>query len=121
MTRSHYRRQLLRLYRSLPDTPHRCHRGDHAIVDQLFDHDVPLTRIEAALLLGSARRASREPSLPKLHPIRSLAYFLPVLRELPATPPPDGYLDYLRHTLNHALREQETHTRSQLSALSRNR
>ena len=90
MTRSHYRRQLLRLYRLLPDTPHRFHHGDRVIVDQLFDQDLPLTVLQAALLLGSARRACRDPRLPKLQPIRSLAYFLPILRELPTTPPPRG-------------------------------
>ena len=62
-------RQPLRLYRLLPDTPHRFHHGDRVIVDQLFDQDLPLTVLQAALLLGSARRACRDPRLPKLQPI----------------------------------------------------
>ncbi len=118
MTRSHYRRQLLRLYRLLPDTPHRFHHGDRVIVDQLFDQDLPLTVLQAALLLGSARRACRDPRLPKLQPIRSLAYFLPILRELPTTPPPEGYLDYLRHTLSHASRGQKTDSQPTKCAFS---
>lgn len=107
MTRTQYRRQALRLYRLLPDTPSRCHRGDCTIVDRLYQDDVPLSLLETALLVGTARRVLRDPGLPKLGTIRSIAYFLPILQQLHESPPPDGYLDYLRHTLQSALRQQE--------------
>jgi hypothetical protein len=35
-------------------------------------------------------------AVPDLSKIRSLAYFLPVIKELQLQPLPDGYLDYLR-------------------------
>ena len=100
MTRKQYRQNVLRLYRLLPDTPHQGHNRDRAIVDQLFDDDVPFSTVEAALLLGTARRACRDPELPRLDTIRSIAYFLPILQQISTTPPPAGYLDYLRRTLN---------------------
>jgi hypothetical protein len=37
--------------------------------------------------------------LPPLAPIRSLAYFLPVVEELTENPVDAGYLDYLRHKM----------------------
>ena len=40
---------------------------------------------------------------PKLSPIRSLAYFRPVIDELRAHPAPEGYLDYLRLKLRQAV------------------
>jgi hypothetical protein len=38
----------------------------------------------------------RPADAPPLPPIRSLAYFQPVITELQRQPLPDGYLDYLR-------------------------
>lgn len=48
--------------------------------------------------LALRRRNARPPDADPLPPIRSLHYFLAVIDELPAGPPPDGYLDYLRET-----------------------
>jgi hypothetical protein len=42
------------------------------------------------------RRLIRPADAPRLSPIRSLAYFRPVIEELRAHPAPDSYLDYLR-------------------------
>ena len=68
----------------------------------------PIARTEAVYRRGSAnthrvggnvghlRRLSRDPGLPPLTKIRSLAYFLPVIEELKLQPLPAGYLDYLR-------------------------
>ena len=99
LTRYQYLRQVILLYRALPDTPDRFHNGDRTIANRLFESRVPISKVEAALLLGTARRACRDPHLPPLQPIRSLAYFMPILGQLPKTPPPDGYLDYLRHSI----------------------
>jgi hypothetical protein len=55
--------------------------------------------VEGALLLGSVRRLSRDPSLPPLPPIRSLNYFLPVISKISANPLSEGYLHYLRYKL----------------------
>ena len=65
------------------------------------DQGVPLQLAESALLLASLRRLVRPADLPPLSPIRSLAYFQPVIDELLVHPMPDNYLEYLRLKLAH--------------------
>ena len=48
--------------------------------------------------------------MPRLSPIRSLAYFLPAIEELLADPSSDNYLDYLRIKLNRILDSKEEDT-----------
>jgi hypothetical protein len=91
-----YRQALIDLYLRLPDTPHRLSRYDLRLVRQLWERQIPLTTIEAAFFLASARRTARRPDAMPLGPIRSLHYFLPVIEELLANPVPASYVDYLR-------------------------
>ena len=53
-----------------------------------------MTLVQTALLLALNRREARAPDLPPLPPIRSLAYFLPIIEELRLNPPEPGYLTY---------------------------
>jgi hypothetical protein len=97
---------VLMLYVDLPDTPLRANARDQWLARTLHEQAVPLTLIESALLLASLRRLVRPADLPPLPPIRSLAYFQPVIAELQQQPLPAGYLDYLRlklHTLGKVL------------------
>jgi len=55
-----------------------------------------LSVAESAFLLASVRRLVRPADGPALSPIRSLAYFQPVIEELLSQPAPEGYLTYLR-------------------------
>lgn len=87
---------LVLLYVDLPDTPWRPGPQDQSTARRLYQQGVPLSLAEGALLLASLRRAMRAGDLPPLPPIRSLAYFQPVIAELQQQPLPDGYLDYLR-------------------------
>ena len=91
--------KLLELYLALPDTPSRTSRYDRQLAYKLYQQDVSLDIVEAALLLGSARRIFRDPSYPPLGPIRSLHYFLPLIQEVIATHLPKDYVQYLRHKL----------------------
>ena len=91
-----YRQSLVDLYLRLPDTPCRVSRHDGRLVQQLWQRRIPLTTVETAFLLASARRAARLPDALPLGPIRSLHYFLPVIEELLAQPVPESYLAYLR-------------------------
>lgn len=101
MTRESYLRRLLDLYCRLPHTAARKpSRADRTLATQLFDQGVELALLEAAFLLATARRCSRDPDLPPLPPIRSLAYFLPVLAEIRQAPPDPGYLKHLRLRLD---------------------
>jgi hypothetical protein len=97
---------VLMLYVDLPDTPLRASAQDQWLARKLHEQAVPLTIVESALLLASLRRRVRPADLPPLPPIRSLAYFQPVIAELQQQPLPAGYLDYLRlklHTLGKLL------------------
>ena len=94
-----YIRAILSLYQKLPETPGQPSSRDCLCAHQLQQRRVPLTLIESAFLLGSLRRLLRPPDAPPLPPIRSLAYFQPVIEELLHTPIPDSYIEYLRHKM----------------------
>jgi len=91
-----YTATVLNLYVDLPDTPLRASIQDQRLAQRLFEAHVPLSVVEAALLLASLRRLCRPSDLPPLPRVRSLAYFQPVIEELQANPVPHGYLGYLR-------------------------
>lgn len=84
------------LYVELPETPLSASIQDHWQARRLHDRGVPLRLVESALLLGSLRRLVRPADVPPLPPIRSLAYFQPVIEELLTHPMPDSYLEYLQ-------------------------
>ena len=96
---SRYLDALLKLYLGLPETPSQASPSDIRLACDLYQRRITLETVEAALLLASARRLFRDPSLPLLPPIRSLNYFLPVINEVSANPLPEGYLHYLRYKL----------------------
>lgn len=96
---------VLTLYVDLPDTPLRASMQDQALARKLYEQAVPLSLVESALLLASLRRLFRPSDLPPLPPIRSFAYFQPVITELQQNPLPDGYLDYLRLKLRNAAKD----------------
>jgi hypothetical protein len=77
-----YVQAVLARYLWLPETPNQTSRHDRRLARTLFERSVPLIVIEAALLLGAARRALREPWLAPLPRIRAMHYFLPVIQEV---------------------------------------
>jgi len=87
-------------YVELPETPLSANIQDHRQARRLHDRGIPLRIVESALLLASLRRLVRPVDLPPLPPIRSLAYFQPVIDELLVHPMPENYLEYLRLKLN---------------------
>jgi hypothetical protein len=97
---------VLILYVELPETPLRTSVQDQWQARRLCDRSVPLRVVESALLLASLRRLVRPADGPPLSPIRSLAYFLPVIDELLSHPAPDNYLEYLRLKLRRLTEEQ---------------
>ena len=98
-TPSSYSRSILQLYTELPHTPKRPSRDDRFVVQKLQRQRIPLRRVQAALLLGSARRCFRADSAEHLLPIRSIRYFLPVVEELAFARVDSDYIDYLRRKL----------------------
>jgi len=101
-----YTAAVLMLYLDLPDTPLRPSPQDQALARRLHEQGVPLSLVESALLLASLRRMVRPSELPPLPPIRSLAYFQPVITELQQQALPEGYLDYLRLKFQKAASKQ---------------
>ena len=90
---------LTMLYIDLPETPLRPGPQDHSTARRLYQQGVPLSLVEGALLLASLRRLVRNGDLPPLAPIRSLAYFLPVIEEVRELRVSPDYFQYLRHKL----------------------
>ena len=84
------------LYMDMPDTPMRVSASDQWLARHFYQDGVPMETVETALLLGSLRRLIRPADSPRLAPIRSLAYFRPVIEELQENPAPENYRDYLR-------------------------
>ena len=92
---SAYVQSVLRLYTDLPYTPNRPSRDDRFVVQRLQLQRVPLLRVQAALLLATARRLFRVDSSDPLFPIRSIRYFLPVVDELASESFDAAYVQYL--------------------------
>ena len=91
-----YVRAVLDMYVRIPNTiPPRT--ADRRLAAELYARSVPLTTIEAALLLATARRLCRSPDRPPLPVVRSLAYFFPIIQEILEQPLPSHYVHYLRY------------------------
>ena len=99
MHRQDYVRRLIEAYRKTPWTIGRAHRQDRRFAEQLYERQVPLTVVENALLLASARRLLRPEDAPPLDVIRSLLYFRSVIDELMQSSMNEEYFVYLRRKL----------------------
>lgn len=97
-----YVASVLTFYLEMPDTPMRVSASDQWLARHFHQDGVPLETVETALLLGTLRRLIRPADAPHLPPIRSLAYFRPVVEELQDNPAPENYRDYLRLKLRTA-------------------
>ncbi len=98
MKRSHqhrYVQRVLELYRDTPGTSGRVRPADRRLANTLYQRQIPLSIIRAALLLTVARRTFRTLDAEPLPTIQSLHYFQNVIQELLDKPLPEGYLDYL--------------------------
>jgi hypothetical protein len=94
-----YAAAALKLYLQLPETPLKASSNDRRTAETLCARGISLAAVESALLLATVRRLSRSPDMPPLSPIRSLAYFLPVIEEILSIPVPEDYLRYLREKM----------------------
>lgn len=85
MSETLYVAAVLAAYLALPDTACRPRQADRALARRLFTEGVPLPIVLDALLLAHARRHLNPAAPPQ--PVRSLHYFLPVIRELSTLDP----------------------------------
>lgn len=93
MTEGQFVQRLLRAYLALPDTGPRARPHDRQLARTLHRAGIPLDRALAAMALGTYRRNHRAPGSPPLLPVRSLAYFQPILEEIRNAS--DDYVAYL--------------------------
>lgn len=98
-TQEEYVQRVLTAYRSTPGTTGTIRRPDRLLAAQLYVRGVPLITIENALVLAAARRLMRPIESPPLNPIRSLAYFLPVIEEVSSQRVSPDYFRYLRQKI----------------------
>jgi len=101
LSQDEYVRQILEVYRKTPGTLGTVRRADRLLAMQLYQRGLPAHVIENALVLAAARRLIRPTDRPPLNPIRSLAYFLPVIEEVLESHIGSDYFQYLRHKLAH--------------------
>lgn len=95
-----YVRAVIGAYVRLPATPARARREDRRVASELHARGVPLTVVEAALLLGAVRKARPLTEATPLTTIRSLRYFVPVIEEILGDPPSESYIGYLREVMD---------------------
>jgi len=91
-----YMEQVLKLYIGLAETPARYSRVDRRLAEDLYQKQIAFEDVETAMYLAIARRLIRDENGPKLGPIRSLHYFLPLIEEVRSTPLSPEYRKYLR-------------------------
>jgi hypothetical protein len=94
-----YVQKVLETYRQTPGTTGSVRRPDRLLAAELHQRGVPLTTVENALVLATARRLLRPTSAPPLATVRSLAYFLPVIEEVLELKISDDYFQHLRRSL----------------------
>jgi hypothetical protein len=96
-------RRVLDAYRRTPATTGHIRPADRRLARELHARGVSVQTVDDAFLLASVRRFALP--LPSGLPptVRSLAYFLPVVHELLATPVNDGYRRYLAGVLERSL------------------
>lgn len=96
VTEQQYVADVLHCYTLLPHTPDRPSRNDRRVATQLFTHHVPIDTIKTAFVLAISRRSFRPPDATPLEPIRTLAYFLPVVSEVQKANLDPLYIDLLK-------------------------
>ncbi len=99
MDQAEYIGQVLEAYRKTPGTMGTIRRPDRLVAAQLRQRGVPLVAVENAFVLAAARRLIRPADAPPLGPIRSLAYFLPVIEEVLSLQVSPDYFRYLRRKI----------------------
>lgn len=94
-----YVERILSFYLGLAETPARFSRIDRRLAEDLYEKQIEIEQVEAAMILATARRLLRSGDAPKLGTIRSLHYFVPVIEEIKIAPISTDYIAYLRRKL----------------------
>ena len=104
MTREQYLQQAIESYLDSPDTPNKARRRDWAIAGAFYQQGIPSPILAHAIRIATLRRHRRAPELEPLEPIRSLAYFRPLIEHIHQGVPHDpGYVEYVRWSYQNRL------------------
>src|SRR5450432_1168373 len=95
MDRAEFVRLVLDAYRSTPGVAGVVRRADLLLAAQLHERGVPFETVANAFVLAASRRLARPEGAAPLSPIRSLAYFSPVIDEVLEFKVSSQYFDYL--------------------------
>lgn len=95
MNRVDYLERAIIAYLHTPDTPTKARSLDYAVATSFFKRQIPIVTVEHAIRLATLRRHFREPGLEALEPIRSLAYYRPLVQQIQDQPPDPGYVMYI--------------------------
>ncbi|MCI0416580.1 hypothetical protein L0222_27745 [bacterium] len=109
LSKSQYISRILQKYLRLPETPDKVSRSDWQLAERFYEQQIPPEDVEAALILGSARRLARDSSAPRLSSIKSLKYFVPVIMEVMEQPLPNGYTAYLENIVRSSSGHRRNH------------
>ena len=103
MNRKQYLQEVIQAYLDAPDTPSKARPRDWAIATTFFQQGVSVATIAHAIRLATLRRHRRDPNLGLLEPIRSLAYFRPLIDHLRQEPHHPGYIKYVQWSYDHTI------------------
>lgn len=95
--------KVLDAYRKTPGTTGVLRKPDRLLAVQLHQRGIPFSKVESALVLAALRRLIRPIDAPPLPPVRSLAYFLPVIEEVLQMEVGEEYFQYARQKLHRVL------------------
>jgi hypothetical protein len=86
---------VIRLYRATPTVLGHVRRADRVLARRLFEQRIPIHVVRDALILGAARRVLHNGFSSPMPPVRSLHYFLPLVRDILDRPPGYREIDQL--------------------------
>ena len=94
-----YVADVIRLYRATPTVVGHVRHADRALARRFYDQGVPLYVVRDALLIGAARRVLHNGFSTPMPPVRSLHYFVPLVREVLDRPPGYREIEHLAQQL----------------------
>lgn len=94
-----YVESVCKCYEGLGCTTGKLNAAGSETARQFHGRSIPFSVVDGAMLLGACRKYESWLNGGPCEPIRSIAYFEPLVAEVQANPLPDGYSGYLRGKL----------------------
>jgi hypothetical protein len=105
-----YVESVCKCYEGLGCTTGKLNAAGSETARQFLGRSIPFSVVYDAMLLGACRKYESWLNGGPSEPIRSMAYFEPLVAEVKANPLPDGYSDYLRGKLGRLAKSWEKAT-----------